>query len=139
MIVGSARLDEKDRKILQILTENSRTPTTKIADAVGLTEGAVRYRIKKLVESGVIRRFTIELGGEIRAIVLINTSTQIPTSEISGEIKLISGVRSVYEVSGEYSIICFIGGVDVQEVNDVVERIRQVRGVLKTVTCFVLA
>jgi len=131
-------MDKTDAKIIDILKRDSRTPLTRIAKKVGLTEGAVRYRLNELIRSGTIKRFTIELGKEIKAIVLIITETQIPTENISEAIKKIPAVRDFYEVSGDYTIICFVIGETIDEVNRVVERIRLVKGVIKTVTCLVL-
>ncbi len=53
------KLDDIDFKILEILCENCRTHSVKIAEKVDLTADAVNYRIKKMVDGNVIRRFTI--------------------------------------------------------------------------------
>lgn len=53
------KIDELDMKILEILCENCRTPSVKIAERVDLTADAVNYRIKKLLQGNVIRKFTI--------------------------------------------------------------------------------
>lgn len=131
-------MDEVDKKIIDILRKNSRTPLTKIAKKVKLTEGAVRYRINELIKKRIIKRFTVELVEEIKAMLLINTETQMPTKDISDAIKTIPGVRDVYEVSGDYTIICSVVGDSVDIINKVVEKIRLVKGVTKTVTCLVL-
>ncbi|MBI4017993.1 MAG: Lrp/AsnC family transcriptional regulator [Candidatus Aenigmarchaeota archaeon] len=52
-----AKLDLKDRKIFYLLDENARMKTPEIAKRVGLSKNAVIYRINRLVQSGVIRRF----------------------------------------------------------------------------------
>ena len=66
-------MDEIDVKILKILKEDSRTKYVKIAKTVGLTEGAVRRRIRNLINRGIIKRFTIETTVEVEGIVLIKT------------------------------------------------------------------
>ncbi len=53
------KLDELDLKILNELCENCRTPSVKIAEKIDLTADAVNYRIKKMVDGNVIRKFTI--------------------------------------------------------------------------------
>jgi len=50
-------MDEIDFSILRILSDNCRAPYEAIARSVSLTGNAVRERIKKLVEDGVIERF----------------------------------------------------------------------------------
>jgi Lrp/AsnC family transcriptional regulator for asnA, asnC and gidA len=42
-------LDEKDRAIISILQYDGRTPFTKIADELNITEGSVRNRVKRLI------------------------------------------------------------------------------------------
>ncbi|HDN62475.1 MAG TPA: AsnC family transcriptional regulator, partial [Candidatus Bathyarchaeota archaeon] len=47
-------MDEIDRKILKLLKENARRSYVEIGKIVGLTEGAVRRRVKKLIDEGRI-------------------------------------------------------------------------------------
>lgn len=70
------RIDAKDRKILALLSKNSRETLTNIAKQVNLSIDSVRMRIKKMQESGVITGFTIlrsykSLGYVLRANILI--------------------------------------------------------------------
>jgi DNA-binding Lrp family transcriptional regulator len=52
-------LDPTDCKILHLLDLNARTPDSKIAEAVGLTKPAVKYRINNLLAKGIIRNFQL--------------------------------------------------------------------------------
>lgn len=54
-------LDNIDREILAILSENARTPYSDIAEAVDRAPPTVSDRIDRLRELGVIRRFTVDL------------------------------------------------------------------------------
>jgi len=49
--------DIKDRRILSELDRNARQPNSEIAKKVGLSKEVVKYRIDKMVESGLILRF----------------------------------------------------------------------------------
>ena len=53
-------LDKIDEKIINILKTDSRKAFVEIAPEVGLSESAVRRRVKNLVGSGTIKKFTIE-------------------------------------------------------------------------------
>lgn len=55
------QIDEKDRKILDILQKNARTPYTEIAEELGVSEATVRKRISSLKEKGVIQKYTIDV------------------------------------------------------------------------------
>ena len=46
--------DETDRKILEMLQENGRTPYAELGKAVGLSVSSVNERVRKLHERGVI-------------------------------------------------------------------------------------
>jgi len=55
------KLDNYDMKILGILTIDCRTPDRQIGKKVGLSGVAVKYRIIKMVRSGVIQNFTMKV------------------------------------------------------------------------------
>lgn len=133
-------VDETDLKILEILRKNARTPYTSIAKELGISEAAVRKRINKLERNGIIKRFTIdyELANEIRAIVMIKTTPQIPTPEISKKIITIQGVEIVYETTGDYDIIAIIRGNSIASINRTIDEIRSVQGVVGTNSTIVL-
>ena len=61
---GKIRLDSIDDAILEIMTEDSRTPILEISRRVYLSRGAVIRRVHQLIDAGVIKRFTIEIDRE---------------------------------------------------------------------------
>ncbi len=133
-------IDETDIQIIEILKKNSRISFTDIAKMLGISEAAVRKRITKLQNQGVIKRFTIdyELENEIRAFVFIKTSPQIPTPEISKKLIKISGVETVYETTGEYDIIAFIRGSTISSINKTIDEIRAIDGIISTNSTIIL-
>lgn len=48
-------LDELDRRIVEVLTVDARVSNRRIAARLGVTEGTIRGRIKRLQEGGAIR------------------------------------------------------------------------------------
>lgn len=54
-------LDETDIRILSLLMKDARQPYSDIAQEVELSPPAVSDRIDRLQESGVIRRFTVDI------------------------------------------------------------------------------
>lgn len=133
-------MDEKDNKILKLLKSNGRAGYGAIGEKVGLSEGAVRKRIKALADAGVIRKFTVKIGVAegAEAITLLATNPSYPTQQVSKRIREIPNVETVYEVTGEYDIVTVISGMNVVEVNECVEKIRRVEGIMKTNTMIVL-
>ncbi len=134
-------MDEIDKKIIQILRQDGRASYKDVGQKVGLSEGAVRIRIKKLVEPGIIKKFTIETGlsGGAEALSLISVSPSVPTSKISAILRETPNIKEVYEVTGEYDIAVVISAADIAQVNECVEKIRKIEGVLNTNTMIVLS
>jgi DNA-binding Lrp family transcriptional regulator len=133
-------MDETDKKIIELLKEDGRAGYGDIGTQVGLSEGAVRKRIKTLIDSGVIRKFTVKIGVAegAEAITLLATNPAFPTQEASKKVQEIPKVETVYEVTGEYDIVAVISGMNVAEVNECIEKIRRVEGIMKTNTMIVL-
>jgi Lrp/AsnC family transcriptional regulator of lysine biosynthesis len=124
-------MDEVDEEILDILRQNSRAKYVKIAGAVGLTEGAIRKRVKKMLRQDVIKKFTIETRTELGGVVLIKTEPD-KTRNVAANIKKMSD--KVFEVSGDYDVAALIQARTIDELNKIVDEIRELPGVIGTNT-----
>jgi DNA-binding Lrp family transcriptional regulator len=126
--------DELDDAIIRELKKDSRQSNVDIAKTVGLTEGAVRRRIQHLSDSGIIRRFTIELsaGKEISAVVMVKAKAE--TKRMMGEISQLGLARDAYEISGEYDACVILSGADMDEVDSKIDKIRGCKDVADTKT-----
>jgi len=133
-------LDEIDQQIIGILKENSRLTYSAIGKKIGLSEVAIRKRIKNLMSKGVIKRFTIEVNTSQRAnaIVLISVSPSTSTSSISEKLSKIEGVKDVHEITGQYDVFVNISAPSIAEVNKCVDDIRSIEGVVNTNTMIIL-
>ncbi|MCK9479533.1 MAG: Lrp/AsnC family transcriptional regulator [Firmicutes bacterium] len=72
-------LDQTDKKILQLLEQDSSISNLELSKAAGLSPSACLSRKKNLQESGVIKRFTAvldekRLGLEVTAFITVNLS-----------------------------------------------------------------
>ena len=133
-------MDDIDREIIKILKNHGRATYGEIGKKVGLSEGAVRKRINELVDSGIIRRFTVKVGltEGAEAIILISLNPSFPTSESSDMLMKIPNVENVYEVTGQYDIVAVVSAMNIAEVNECIEKIRRVEGVTNTNTMIIL-
>ena len=79
-------MDKKDKEIIRILKNNGRAGYNDIGKKVSLSEGAVRKRIKALVDAEVIRKFTVKVGiGEgAEAITLLAPASRCPLMDPFG-------------------------------------------------------
>ncbi len=133
-------IGEKDLSIIDILVKDSRTPYVQIAEKIGLSEAAVRKRITRMQENGIIRKFTIDVEKDVlvRAICLITVDPARNTPEVSEELISAEGVEGCYELTGSYDVIAFLFGSDIKQLNNTIDSIRRVEGILSTNTSIVL-
>ncbi|NIR87965.1 winged helix-turn-helix transcriptional regulator [Candidatus Bathyarchaeota archaeon] len=124
-------MDEIDIEILEVLKRDSRTKYVEIAEMVGLTEGAVRRRVKKMVEQGIIRKFTIEAKAEVEAVILVKTD---PTQTRNVALRIKDFSEKVFEVSGDYDVAAWIQAYTIEKLNEKVDQIRNLPSVLETST-----
>ncbi len=130
-------MDELDTFILDALHKNSRVAFLQLAEQCKVTEGTIRHRVKRLQKQGVIQQFTLRVKSDASCVVEIITAAHIPTNSISQKIKQF-GVKQIYEIAGKASIICILEGKNLEEINDTVEKIRLLNGVLQTETMPIL-
>ena len=136
----SAKTDEIDEKIIRILQADSRRAFVDIANEIGLSESAVRRRVKNLVDRTIIKRFTIELGASDKtsAITLISVASTADSSAVSSRLMNLNGVKVVYEITGQYDIAAIIAAPAIVDINRCIDDIRKIEGVSDTDTVIIL-
>ncbi|MCH8085174.1 MAG: HTH-type transcriptional regulator LysM [Nitrosopumilus sp.] len=132
--------DKVDEKIIEYLKENSRESFVDIGKKLKLSESAVRRRVKNLLGSGVIKKFTLELGEEnaTSAIVLLSVDSATDTSKVSSKLIKLEGVKTVYEITGQYDITVIISAATITEINNSIDALRKIPGVVDTNTVIIL-
>jgi Lrp/AsnC family transcriptional regulator, regulator for asnA, asnC and gidA len=136
----SSDLNSIDEKIIHILQIDSRKPFVEIAKQIGLSESAVRRRVKNLLDNNTIKRFTLELHSTNRtsAITLVSVSSTADTSAVSAALMNLKGVVVIYEITGQYDIAAIITASSVIEINRCIDDVRRIDGVSDTNTVIVL-
>ena len=136
----SSGLNSTDEKILGILQADSRKPFVDIATEIGLSESAVRRRVKNLLDSETIKRFTIELNttNKTSAITLISVASTADSSAVSKDLMNLKGIEIIYEITGQYDIAAIISASSVIEINRCIDEVRKIEGVSDTNTVIVL-
>jgi Lrp/AsnC family transcriptional regulator of lysine biosynthesis len=69
---------------------------------------------------------------------LLSINPSFPTSDVSKSLRKFDNVETVYEITGQYDIAAIISGLNIVEVNECLEEIRRVDGVVNTNTMIVL-
>ena len=132
--------DKTDERIIGYLKEDSRESFVDIGKKLKLSESAVRRRVKNLVVSKTINKFTIELGEDnvTSAIVLVSVDSATDTSRVSLKLAKLDGVKTVYEITGQYDITTIMSATSIAEINNSIDALRKITGVVDTNTVIIL-
>jgi Lrp/AsnC family leucine-responsive transcriptional regulator len=132
--------DNTDQKIIEYLKEDSRESFVDIGKTLKLSESAVRRRVKNLVGNGTIKKFTLEIGEEntTSAIVLVSVDSATDTSKVSAKLAKLDGVKTVYEITGQYDITTIISASNITDINNSIDALRKITGVIDTNTVIIL-
>jgi Lrp/AsnC family transcriptional regulator, leucine-responsive regulatory protein len=132
--------DKIDETIIEMLKKDSRQSFVEIGGKLGLSESAVRRRVKNLLDGGTIKKFTIETGdsNSTSAIILISVDSSTDTSKVSARLSKLQGVHTVYEITGQYDIATVIRAPNITEINACIDALRKVPGVFDTNTVIIL-
>jgi len=101
-------MDQIDRQIISLLREKGRRSNVEVARLLGISEGTVRKRIDRLLNSGVLSIVGVAdpaaVGYETRA--LISLTVELAQIEQAGRLLCdLPEVMSVYRVTGEHHIV----------------------------------
>jgi Lrp/AsnC family transcriptional regulator for asnA, asnC and gidA len=135
-------IDKIDVKIVNLLLEDGRMPASEIARRMGETsERAVRYRIDRMIEEGIIYVSAIvspqAFGFDTRADVWLEVESD-KILEVANKMAEFENVSYVACAIGETDISIQVVAKDTGEVyRFVTEVVRKVPGVRKTVTSIV--
>ncbi len=124
-----------DLDLVNGLRENSRVTFTELARQFGVTETAVRKRVRKLEESGVIRKYTIEvdmrkLGFQVRATIGIDTKPENYLRTIDA-LKRMRTVSCLCSSSGDHMMMVDSWFRDTEELSKFVKSLEDMEGVTR--------
>jgi len=120
-------IDTKDQRIIDVLKQDSREPIREIAKKTKIRPSTVHQRIQKLVENGIIEKFTIKLnnkkvGENFIVFMLVKGGT---TEYIDNKILHDNHVKEVFGVTGEYDLLIKLKFEDVEEFHNFVLNFRK--------------
>ena len=131
---SSPHVDELDRQIIEQLQSDGRMPYTKLGAHVGLSEAAVRQRVQRLTDAGVIQIVAVSdpmvLGR--RRIAMIGVRAEGDVSIISELIAAIDDTEYVVITAGSFDIMVEVMAADEAELLRITNQIRTIPGVRST-------
>ena len=138
------RLSDMDRKILAILQADGRRSFADIGRAVGLSTPAVKRRVDRLEEIGVIRGYAAvldaaKLGLGFEAIAEVYCADRTAPGDVLASVEGIPEVVSAVTVSGEPDAVLRVQVDDIRHLERVIEALRRRPNIVRTRTMIVLS
>ena len=133
----TVQLDELSKAIIEQLQTDGRRSYAEIGKAVGLSEAAVRQRVQKLTESGVMQVVAVtdpmQLGFYRQAMIGLTVTGD--TTAVAEELGRIPAVDYVVLTAGSFDILAEVVCENDDDLIDLLnKRIRAIEGVRSTET-----
>ena len=129
-------LDDVSRAIIEQLQQDGRRSYARIATAVGLSEAAVRQRVQRLLDAGVMQIVAVtdpmQVGFPRQA--MVGVRAQGDARSTADKLAGMPEVDYVVVTAGSFDVILEIVCEDDEHLLDTVARIRTVDGVVSTET-----
>jgi len=135
-------LDSIDVRLLEELSRNSRENIASLSKKLGIPRTTVHYRIRKLIDEGVIEKFTIKpdykklnLGTTAFILARYDPESGVGQREVAQRVAALDGVYEVHIIAGEWDLLIKVRAATAEDVGKiVVDRLRDIKGIGQTVT-----
>ncbi len=136
------RLDDTDRRIVAALRDDGRASIATLSALLGLARGTVRTRMERMVATGVIRRFTVELSVEsepdlVRAVASIEIKGAMTRSVVAA-LSRIPEVTAIHSTNGAWDLVAEIRAASLPDFDRVLRDIRSITGISNSETSLLL-
>ena len=131
-------LDDTDRRLIAALRDDGRASISTLAATLDLARGTVRTRLDRLVETGVIRRFTVDLAvahepQAVRAVMTIELQGRMSRAVI-GALTRMPEITRLHTTNGKWDLVAEIRVGTLPEIDRVLREVRAVQGVANSET-----
>jgi Lrp/AsnC family transcriptional regulator, regulator for asnA, asnC and gidA len=131
------KLDEIDAAIVQWLSRDARTSNRKIANALNVTEGTVRARIKRMEEEKLIRITAVTNIDHLRdgalAYIWIEVERSSQTQSVADTLALMDELGFVGVMMGRFDILAITMVRNTEQLGEFLhQKINVIPGVRKT-------
>jgi Lrp/AsnC family transcriptional regulator for asnA, asnC and gidA len=105
--MNGATLDDTDRSIIELLQADGRMPFTKVATEVGLTEGAIRQRVQRLTDAGVMQivAVTDPLSLGMRRVAMVGARVHGDVEQAAEALAAMPEVEYLVATAGRYDVM----------------------------------
>ncbi|MGI6323522.1 MAG: Lrp/AsnC ligand binding domain-containing protein [Bacteroidales bacterium] len=133
-------IDDLDRKILDIITNNARIPYLEVARECGVSGAAIHQRVQRLMRIGVIKgsEFKVNpvlVGFKTCAYIGIFLEHPGRFREVVEEFKKIPEIIECHYTTGNYSLFIKVYTLDNEHLKNIlIEKIQNIPGIVRTET-----
>lgn len=120
------KFDELDLKILSELINDANISVPKLSEKIEINSSVAYSRIKRLINQGLIKRFTLEideslLGYPIRAIVGCNIDSK-QRDKILQRITNLQETREIVEITGRFDLLIWLSAKSLDDLHVLVSK-----------------
>ncbi len=127
-------------QLIKLLEENGRAKYVEIAKKLGVSETAIRKRIRKLVKEGILK-FTINVNfkkiGCIEVIIGVDTVPEKYFTVVDKLIKM-KEVKELYYSTGDHALLIKSWFENNEKVRELVRKIEKIEGVTRVCPAIIL-
>lgn len=139
----AALRDRLDRDLITLLQANARESTANLARKLGIARTTVVARLARLEAEGLIAGYTVRLGGEavergVQAFVGITVEPRAGR-EVVKKLSRFPELRQLASVSGAFDYMATLRAESTARLDELLDDIGEIDGVLKTHTSVLLA
>lgn len=128
-------IDKVDKFIIEQLSENGRASFANIAKEINLTDVAVKKRLDRLFQRGIIKSISAEIDYDVlgfsEKVELLITVDPSKKKEILSHLNEIEDVKEIHEVTGEYNLVIKIMAIDKNDLKIILDNIFKTDGITK--------
>ena len=137
-------IDDKDKKIIDILLQSGREPASSISEKIGISVPTVTDRIKKMQESNIISGFKAvinykELGYNVSALITVISESSSNFSDIVEKSKNTPEVVNCFATTGSGSHVMLVNTKNTDSLERILRNIQSWPGVKRTETQIILS
>ncbi len=136
-------MDIYDRKIISELRRDSRISLSDLANVIGVSRVTVRTRLERLKEQGIILGFTVILKEDtqrspVRGHMMLSIEGS-GADRIKRQLSGVPSVQAIHATNGKWDLIVELGTETLEDLDEVLARIRRMTGVMSSETNLLLA
>ena len=136
-------MDDVDQRLLAELRRDGRASLSDLAARLGISRATVRSRMERMTLAGEIAGYTVLTRSDItaapvRGLMLVRVEGRNSAKTLA-RLTGIPAVQAVHSTNGAWSLIAELGAQSLLELDEVINRIRDIEGVVHSETNLLLS